>query len=356
MKKLLLSGTALFLSMAYANAQGWSATGAHDDFSGTDNIVNGPNGEGLYWFETTSGNTLELSRTGDGTLGITATNAGGCNAGQPNCYPVFGVNFGMIEGTAVTMDLSNNADVVLEIQNLGETFNFITVELEDINGVKASFEPNVSDVPEDATWEDAAQPRKSLNGFTFDVDDNEARTIVLDLTNSGENVGGLSRGDSDCDSGPYYCPETEYNIDITQIKTVIFTVNFGADNIFISEGDGDHTVDRFITGGSITPYTGGYTISDFRIGNFVTSNHSSVDNNKLSIYPNPAKDVINVSYEAANGADITLTDMVGNKVMSTSASAGNTNVSLNTSGLQNGIYILNISTEKGKTSRKVSIQ
>jgi hypothetical protein len=29
---------------------------------------------------------------------------------------------------------------------------------------------------------------------------------------------------------------------------------------------------------------------------------------------------------------------------------------LNTSGLQNGVYILNISTEKGKTARKVSIQ
>lgn len=357
MRKLLLSGTALFLSMAYANAQGWSETGAHDDFSGTDNIVNGPNSEGLYWFETTSGNTLELTRTGDGTMGITATSAGGCNLGQPNCYPVFGVNFGTIEGTPVTMDLSENADITIEIQNTGSTFNFITVELEDINGLKASFEPNVSDVLPGTTWADPAQPRKSLNGFTFDEDDNDPYTIQLDLTNGGTNVGGLTRGASDCDPGPYNCPATDYDIDITKIKTVIFTVNFGADNIFVSEGDGDHTLDTFIPGNTITPYTGGYVISDFKIGNFiVTSNQGGVDNNKLVVYPNPAKDILNVSYEAANGADISLTDMVGNKVLSTSASAGSTKVSLNTSGLQNGVYILNISTEKGKTARKVSIQ
>jgi len=356
MKKLLLSGTALFLSMAFANAQGWSATGAHDDFSGIDNIVNGPNSEGLYWFETTSGNTLALSRTGDGTLGIEATSAGGCNSAQPSCYPVFGVNFGTIAGNAVTMDLSANADITLEIQNIGSTYNFITVTLEDINGVKADFEPNVSDVLSTATWDDVSQ-RKSLNGFTFDVDDNDPRTVHLDLTNGGTNVGGLTRGISDCAPGPYNCPATSYAIDITKIKTVIFTVNFGHDNIFVSEGDGDPTVDTFIPQTSITPYTGGYIIEDFKIGNFiVTSNQGSTDNNKLTVFPNPAKDVLNVSYEAANGADITLTDMVGNKVLSTSASAGATQATLNTSGLQNGVYILNISTENGKTSRKVSIQ
>ncbi|MDF2457380.1 MAG: BNR/Asp-box repeat protein, partial [Cytophagaceae bacterium] len=254
-------------------------------------------------------------------------------------------------------DLSENADVILEIQNIGETFNFITVELEDIDGVKASYEPNVTDLTEESTWEDASQPRKSLNGVSFDENDNDAHTFHIDLTNGGENVGGLTGGISNCGPGPYNCPATSYAIDITKIKTVIFTVNFGADNIFVSGADGDHLIDRFIPGNTITPYTGGYILSDFKIGTFiVTSNQSSVDNNKLVVYPNPAKDLLNVSYEAANGAEITLTDMVGNKVLSTSASAGITKAELNTSGLQNGIYILNISTEKGKTARKVSIQ
>lgn len=125
----------------------------------------------------------------------------------------------------------------------------------------------------------------------------------------------------------------------------------------MSEGDGDHTLDTFIPGNTITPYTGGYIISDFKIGTFITtSNRNTVDNNKLNVYPNPAKDVLNVSYEAANGADVTLTDMMGNKVLAASANAGTTQLSMNTAGLQTGMYILNISTEKGKTSRKVSIQ
>jgi hypothetical protein len=355
MKKLLLSGTALFLSMAYANAQGWSATGAHDDFSGTDNIVNGANGEGLYWFETTSGTTLALGRSGDGTMVVSVDNAGACSSGA-SCYPVFGVNFGMIGANPVTMDLSDNADIYLDIQNAGSDFNFVTVTLEDINGAKADFEPNVTDVTSAFAWGDAPYPRKSLNGFSFQPDDNDPHTIHLDLTNGGTNVGGLSGGTYSC-TKPFDCPTTSYNIDITKIKTVIFTVNFGNADIFVSEGDGDHTLDTFIPGGTITAYTGGYIIDDFKIGDFiVTSTQGSVDNNKLSIYPNPAKDILNVTYEAANGADITLTDMIGNKVLSTSASAGNTQVSLNTSGLQNGVYILNISTENGKTSRKVSIQ
>jgi hypothetical protein len=357
MKKLLLSGTALLLSLSLANAQGWSTTGAHDDFATASQIANGPNGEGLYWFETTGGTTLALSRTGDGTMGVAVTNAGACATANSTCYPVFGVNFG-VDGSSVpyTMDLSTNADIYLDIQNTGSTFNFITVTLEDINGNKALFEPNVTDVTSTYAWGDAPYPRKALNGFTFQVDDNTAKTIHLDLTNGGTNVGGLTPGAYTCDI-PANCPVTSYGIDITKIKTVIFSVNFGNANVFISEGDGDNTVDTFVPGNTITAYTGGYILSDFIIGTFVvTANQGSVDNNKLSVYPNPTKDILNVSYDAANGADITLTDMVGNKVLSTSASAGSTQVSLNTSNLQNGVYILNVSTENGKTSRKVSIQ
>ena len=83
-------------------------------------------------------------------------------------------------------------------------------------------------------------------------------------------------------------------------------------------------------------------------------NHSI--NNSLKVYPNPANDVLNVSFETSNAAEVSLSNIVGTKVYTSNAAFGSNKMAINTSGLSSGIYILNIATENGVVARKVTIK
>ena len=83
------------LSLGTVNGQGWTTSGAHDDFATVNQYVDGQN-RGVQWWETTSASTLTITRPGDGAMLVTATSAGGCTTANATCYPTFGVNFGDI--------------------------------------------------------------------------------------------------------------------------------------------------------------------------------------------------------------------------------------------------------------------
>jgi Secretion system C-terminal sorting domain len=359
MRKLILCGTALLFSLSFANAQGWSATGVHDDFATTTPYANGPNGEGVNWWENTGGDTLVITRN-TGSMSIAVTTAGGCHQDPSpapidpyvgRCYPILGLDF----GTSNTVDLSGGANITFDIENTNTNDDtYISIVLEDINGNQSKVEPNVSDVLSTFAWGDAPYPRKGLNGFTIPA--GQRVTVTIDLSSVPGAIGGLTAGAYTCDI-PANCPVTSYTIDPTKIKDVLFLVNFGKDNIFLSEGDGDYTVDTFIDGTTITPFTGTLNIYDFTLGTFSTTglNKTMIDNS-LSIYPSPADETLNVSFKAAAGADVTLSDIVGSTVLSASANAGDNKITMNTSNLSSGIYILNVTTENGKVTRKVVVE
>jgi hypothetical protein len=355
MKKLILSGTALLLSLCFAKAQGWETTGMHDTFDSVGFYKNGPNLEGVVWF---SGDpSLTLGRLGDGKMTVAAVSAGG--AGN---YPLFGVNCNDANdngtGTPFTMDLSSYADIKIDVKNVSSQLLFMDIKLVDINDVQSEFEPNVDDVVSTLTWADPN--RKALNGFTLAA--NQRKTITIDLSSKAGKVGGLSGSDLggpagyyDC-TGPSDCPQTAYLIDITKIKAILFRVNFGNNNIDLSEGDGVPTTETFISGGSIVPYTGTIEVYDFKIGTTTLATTNAAIDRSLMVYPNPAKEQLNISFDAAEGANVTLSNVVGNKVYSTSTTAGSSNISVNTSELPSGMYILNVATENGSVARKVNIK
>jgi hypothetical protein len=371
MKKLLLCGSAL-LTLGAANAQapspGWFSTGAYDDFTDTTIYVNGPNNEGAYWWENTNAGALKLSRK-NGAMVVTATAAGGCTSGVA-CYPLFGLNFGTVNSLPVTVDLSSLADIVVDVENMVNVPTYIGIVLEDANGIQAKIEPNVSDVLVGTTWSDAAPlQRKSLNGFSFGdftdpgVSANVRKTIKIDLSSVSGKVGGLSAGDADwvC-SKPYDCPTTAYSIDATKITNILFMVHFGKSNIFISEGTAntatDYKDDTFIEGTNITPYTGSIKFHEFKLGTapFNVGIKEAVTNNSLKVYPNPANDVLNVSFNATSLATVTLTDIFGRTVYTSSVASGANNIVMNTSDLSTGMYILNVASENGSVSSKVTIK
>ena len=68
---------------------------------------------------------------------------------------------------------------------------------------------------------------------------------------------------------------------------------------------------------------------------------------KFSIYPNPAKDLINIEGDYKS---IDILNMLGEVVLSSQYAK-----SINVSGLTNGIYMLNITTPKGTQSQKITI-
>ncbi|UGS23597.1 S8 family serine peptidase [Flavobacterium channae] len=107
------------------------------------------------------------------------------------------------------------------------------------------------------------------------------------------------------------------------------------------------------------PFNGdGGTISNFTIEICaVTASLSSNDNvlNSLTVYPNPAKGIVNIDLAGAVTGDTTyeLFDVQGRKVI-TKVSSNNIET-LNVENLSDGIYMLSIQNGSAKTTKKVVI-
>jgi len=83
--------------------------------------------------------------------------------------------------------------------------------------------------------------------------------------------------------------------------------------------------------------------------------------NNVSVYPNPAVSVANVSFNLNNNAnvEIAVTDVTGKVVYTntlTNVSAGNQKVVINTESLNNGIYMVNIISNGSKTTEKFVVK
>ncbi len=84
--------------------------------------------------------------------------------------------------------------------------------------------------------------------------------------------------------------------------------------------------------------------------------------NNVIVYPNPANDFVNVAYKSTTvgqPVEISVTDMTGKVVYLTKVvnSAIGTNVfGFDTASFTNGIYVVNISSNEGNATRKLSIQ
>ena len=73
----------------------------------------------------------------------------------------------------------------------------------------------------------------------------------------------------------------------------------------------------------------------------------------FSVYPNPASEVININSNKMLNATVSLSDLTG-KVVKTSTINGLT-ASVNTSGLNNGIYYVTITDGNSSSTQKVVI-
>lgn len=96
-------------------------------------------------------------------------------------------------------------------------------------------------------------------------------------------------------------------------------------------------------------YTGSVGIKNVEAG---------IDN--ADIYPNPANDIayLKLDVKEASKATVTITDIMGRKVLNninTDLKAGANTVKIATAGLANGMYMVNLNTEKGSITLKLQV-
>lgn len=91
----------------------------------------------------------------------------------------------------------------------------------------------------------------------------------------------------------------------------------------------------------------------------VTSVENINLNNNVSVYPNPANDVLNVTIDISNSttSSIVLTNILGATVYSKDLGSinGLNNETIDVSGLEAGVYILRLQTENGTATKKINV-
>ncbi len=104
---------------------------------------------------------------------------------------------------------------------------------------------------------------------------------------------------------------------------------------------------KFLAAGNFTSYNGVAKNMFVKLEAVVTSNLSTVEssNKKWLIYPNPAKDFVNIS-NFNKGAQIGLYDMTGRLLFSTKALSAT--VTIDTSAYQSGVYVLKVDGQSSK--------
>lgn len=147
----------------------------------------------------------------------------------------------------------------------------------------------------------------NINNFTW-----------LETTTVAEDISGFNRYSKNIPSGAKYIA-----IQATEIGSFVYFIweypNYLLiDNITIAEGEG---------------------IEDITADN-------------VSIYPNPANNVVNVN-AASNINSVEVFNMMGQKVAA--IDANDTHVQINTTALSNGMYMMRITTENGVSNQKFTV-
>lgn len=77
----------------------------------------------------------------------------------------------------------------------------------------------------------------------------------------------------------------------------------------------------------------------------------------MNIFPNPAKDILNISlqFDGYSDAKINMTDMMGKEVYFNNLKGVNQTIEVNLAGLAKGVYLVKVETSKGVITEKVSI-
>jgi PKD repeat protein len=143
----------------------------------------------------------------------------------------------------------------------------------------------------------------------------------------------------------------QYQFTSTSANATIYAWDFGdlssssAQNpVHIYTANGTYTVTLIVTGSN------GCTDTTTQVINFVSGVEEVATLSAMTVYPNPANDVVNITFNMNSGSDVNVFayDMTGKVLVNENQDlvAGTTNVQYNTSEWANGTYFFRV-TENG---------
>ena len=254
------------------------------------------------------------------------------NGGASNTYPWSG-------------NLASAAFETVTIPNVSLTANAtntVDFTLVDPNGVA---DPNTSNNTQSATFNGvgAASAGNATINITTDAYGSET---TWTLTNASGSVAASGGPYNDLSSAGT-TPQTPVSVTLSPNDCYTLTVldSYG-DGMNSGYGAGGYTV---VDASGTVVASGGTFASEeqapFQTGAATASNNINV--NLLAIYPNPAKDNISIEGEYIS---IDIVDMFGKLILSNEYSKN-----INTSGIANGVYMINIKTKEGVQTQKITI-
>jgi hypothetical protein len=125
-------------------------------------------------------------------------------------------------------------------------------------------------------------------------------------------------------------------IDLSNIGIVAFELG-KEDEIFIPVTDATVSIDYI------------------RLGDAAVSSNEVISSSDVSVFPNPASDVLNVTVNLDEVANVELVDLTG-KVVATQTVSNQGTATFNTANLSSGLYIVSIQTANGVVTQKVLVK
>lgn len=94
------------------------------------------------------------------------------------------------------------------------------------------------------------------------------------------------------------------------------------------------------------------------LSEFSDNNSSDENQGSFSMYPNPAKDYVNLNFDNMKGIEnIAITDFTGKQIMAEFTDCNDQNMTINISDINTGYYILTVTYDTGKSlSKKLLVQ
>ncbi|HRN95143.1 MAG TPA: T9SS type A sorting domain-containing protein, partial [Chitinophagales bacterium] len=95
-----------------------------------------------------------------------------------------------------------------------------------------------------------------------------------------------------------------------------------------------------------------FALRRLKMGTGSSTGISDISKTDFSIHPNPASNIVTLT-NLSNNTSVSITDLAGKQIYSTIANT--TELSINTGGFANGVYLVNVSTAGNMVNKKLII-
>jgi endo-1,4-beta-D-glucanase Y len=341
-----------------------------DDFDATTEVKVANSTTAItWWVAPESAASHKITRTAT-DMKVTLTKANEKLLTGKGSYKVFGLNFGV--GNYINLNELSNANINLNITNNTDTEVKLAIQLKDVNGVSAEIVPeDVAGISWNNQWEKIGPT--IAKGQTFNG--------VIDLSTRANELGGLTALSYGC-ATPDVCPSTAYTLDASKIKEIVFIVNGGAavDNMlvpptgdlvfnYLSIGETAKSSAKIIKSGAVEPIV---DADNDGVPDYIDNCLNSLPGEKvdakgckangtedllsqsIAVYPNPAKDELNVSQASYIMDEVSLVNVSGLTVKTFNLTSSNQSLSLQ--GVDKGVYVLILKGQTHTVQKRIVVE